>query len=122
MGKSLFGCEGMATLYKSWIRPVLEYGSILYSIAALSHLNCLDCLQAHVENMCGLTFPSLSAHRNASILDLTYHLLAGEGKGSLQSFCPTFKSTLPTVEYLSGYIVLIQLVICIFRTPAIFEL
>ena len=55
---SLFGCEDMATLYKSWIRPVLEYGSILYSGAALSHLNHLDRLQAHVENMCGLTFPS----------------------------------------------------------------
>ena len=47
---SLFGHECIATLYKPWIRPVLEYGSILYSGAALSHLNHLDHLQARVEN------------------------------------------------------------------------
>ena len=88
----------MATLYKSWIHPMLEYGSILYSGAVLSHLNCLDYLQAHVENMCGLTFPSLTACRNASILGLTCRFLAGEGWGSLQSFCPKFKSTLPRVR------------------------
>ena len=47
---SLFGHEGMATFYKSWIYPVFEYGSILYCRAALSHhLNRLDLLQARVE-------------------------------------------------------------------------
>ena len=40
--RSLFGHEGIATLYKSWIHPVLEYGSFLYSGAALSHLNRVD--------------------------------------------------------------------------------
>ena len=70
-GRSLFGCEGTATLYKSWIRPTLEYGSILYSGAALSHLNRLERLQARVENMCGLEFPSLTTRRNALILGLT---------------------------------------------------
>ena len=40
--RSLFGHEGIATIYKSWICPVLECGSILYSRAALSHLNCVD--------------------------------------------------------------------------------
>ena len=77
--RSLFGCEGVAIHYKSWIRPILEYGSILYSGAALSHLNCLECLQARVENLCGLVFPSLTTCCNASILGLTCRLLAGEG-------------------------------------------
>ena len=97
--RSLFGCEGIATLYKSWIRPILEYGSILYSGAALSHLNRLERLQARVENMCGLAFPSLTTRRNASILGLTCRLLAGEGRGSLQSFCPKFKSTSHRLSY-----------------------
>ena len=99
---SIFGCDSIATLYKSWIRPVLEYGSILYSGAALSYLNGLDRLKAYVENMCGLAFSSLTTHYNASILGLTCHLLAGEGRGSLQSFCPKFKST--CLEYLISYI------------------
>ena len=97
--RSLFGCEGTATLYKTWIRPTLEYGSILYSGAALSHLNRLERLQARVENMCGLAFPSLTTRRNASILGLTCRLLAGEGRGSLQSFCPKFKFTSHRASY-----------------------
>ena len=47
--------------------------------AALTHLNRLDCFQAHVENMCGFTFPSLTNHRNASILSLTCRLWLGRG-------------------------------------------
>ena len=89
--RSLFGSQSIATLYKSWIRPVQEYGCIVYSEAALTHLNRLDQFQARVENMCGFTFQSLTDHRNASILGLTCRLLAGEGRGNLQSFCSKFK-------------------------------
>ena len=45
-------------------------------------------MQARVEKMCNFTFKSLTDRRNASILGLTCRLLAGEGRGSLQSFCP----------------------------------
>ena len=71
------------SLYTSWIRPVLEYGSILYSGVALTHLNRLDQFQARVENMCEFTFPSLTNHQSASILSLTCCLLAGEGHANL---------------------------------------
>ena len=87
------------TLYKSWIHPVLEYDSILYSGTALTHLKHLDCFQTHVENMCGITFPSLTKHHNASIFGLTCRLLAGEGRGNLQSFCPEFRSSLLRTFY-----------------------
>ena len=36
-------------MYKSWIHPTLEYGNILYSGAAQSHLQRLDNLQARIE-------------------------------------------------------------------------
>ena len=65
---------------------MLEYDSILYSGAALTHLNHLDSFQAHVENMCRFTFPPLTNRRNALILGLTCRLLAGEGRGNLQTF------------------------------------
>ena len=38
--------QNMCTIYKSWIRPTLEYGSILYSGAADTHLCRLDDLQS----------------------------------------------------------------------------
>ena len=83
---------------------MLEYGSVLYSRAAPTHLNRLDHFQARVENMCGSTFPSLTDRRNASILGLTCRLLAGEGRGNLQSFCPKFKSiSLRTSHRLYGF-------------------
>ena len=75
-----------------------------YSGVALTHLNRLDRFQARVENMCGFTFPSLTNHRNASILGLTCRLLAGEGHGNLQSFCPKFKFiSLRTSHRLHGF-------------------
>ena len=58
----------------------------------MTHLNRLDSFQARVENMCGITFPPLTNRRNASILGLTCCLLAGEGRGNLQTFCPKFRS------------------------------
>ena len=46
------------------------------------------------RTMCGVTFPSLTAYCNASILGLTCHLLAGVGRGNLLSFfCPQSKSS-----------------------------
>ena len=74
-------------------RPSLEYGAILYSGAAQFHLAHLDSFQAHVENMCGVSFPPLIVRRNASILGLTCRLLADEGRGNLLTFCPKFKSS-----------------------------
>ena len=77
--RSLLGSQGIATAYKSWIRPSFECGPILYSGAAQSHLAHLDSFQARVENMCGVSFPPLIVCHNASVLGLTCHLLAGEG-------------------------------------------
>ena len=71
--------------HKSWIRPVLENGSILYSGAALTHLNRLDRFQARAENMCGFTFPFLTNRHNVSILGITCRPLAGEGHSNLLS-------------------------------------
>ena len=101
--QSLFGSQSIATLYKSWIRSVLKYGCVVYSRTALTHLNCLDQFQAHVENMCCFTFQSLTDHRNASILGLTCRLLAGDGCGNLQTFCPKFKTPLRSSQRLHGF-------------------
>ena len=76
---------------------------VVYSGAALTHLNRLDQFQARVENVCGFTFQSLTDRRNTSILGLTCHLLAGEGRGNLQTFCPQFKTPLRSSQWLRGF-------------------
>jgi len=101
--RSLFSSQSIATLYKSWIRPVLEYGCIVYSGAAPTHLNRLDQFQTRVEKMCGFSFQSLTDRRNASILGFTCRLLAGEGRGNLQSFCPNFKISCRSSRRLHGF-------------------
>ena len=50
----------MCTIYKSWIRPTLEYGSILYSGAANTQLRCLDDLQSRIEWSRSFVFQPLS--------------------------------------------------------------
>ena len=45
---SLLTQQDMCTVYKSWIRPTLEYGNILYSGAATTHLCHLDALQSQI--------------------------------------------------------------------------
>jgi len=42
----------MSITYKSWIRLILEYGSILYSGAVTTHLHHLDNLQSRIEQTC----------------------------------------------------------------------
>ena len=82
----------------------LEYGAILYSEAAQSHLARLDSFQARFENMYGVSFPPLIVCCNASILGLTCRLLAGEGQGNLLTFCPKFKcSSFRTSNRLHSY-------------------
>ena len=46
---SLLTQNNMCTVYKSWIRPTLVYGNILYSGAATTHLHHLDALQSRIE-------------------------------------------------------------------------
>ena len=71
----------IAIAYDSWIQPMhtrIYIWCFLYLRATWNHLGYLDSIQTHVGNMYGLTFPSLTAHRNASILGLTWCPLAGE--------------------------------------------
>ena len=80
----------MCTIYKSWICPTLEYGNILYSGAASTHLRRLDNLQSRIERSCSFVFQPLSHCQNAAIMGLVCRLLAEKGCGNLQTYCPQF--------------------------------
>ena len=81
---------GLSIMYKSFIRSCLEYGHLLYFSAARSHLERLDALQRRAAGICHDIFPSLESRRYAAAVGLTCRLLDGEGRGDLQSFCPSF--------------------------------
>ena len=70
--------------------------------------------------MFGFPFRSLTDRRNASILGFTCRLLAGEGHGNLQSFCPEFKISLRSLLRLHGFDPASHIYIS--RTHAIFVL
>jgi len=90
---SLLSEQDVCTLYTSWIRPILEYGNILYSGAANNHLCRLDNLQSRIERTCSVAFQPLGQRRHAAIMCLVCRLLAGEGRGNLSTYCPQLCGT-----------------------------
>jgi len=56
-----------------------------------------------VPAMCGFTFQTLTDYRNPSIQSLTCHLLAEECCGSMQFFCPTFKTLIRSSQRLHDF-------------------
>ena len=59
--RSLLTSQHLSLMYKSWIRPALEYGSILYAGAASTHLQRLDYLQSRIEQTCSSQFHYFTA-------------------------------------------------------------
>ena len=88
--RSLLTQDDMCTVHKSWICPTLEYGNILYSGTATTHLCHLHALQSRIEQTCSFIFQPLSHCQEAAIVRLVYRLLAAEGHGNLLTYCPQF--------------------------------
>ena len=107
----------MCTLYKSWIRPILEYGNILYSKAANTHSCRLDNLQSRIERTCSVTFQPLLQRQHAAIMSLVCCLLAGEGRGNLS----TSYVELQFFAGLISFIHMTQLNICILSISVILK-
>ena len=76
-------------MYTSFIRFILEYGSVQWMGAAPSHLAKLDRVQAAAERIGGFKVESLVVRREAAVLALNFKLLDGKGRGILQNQMPT---------------------------------
>ena len=96
---TLLKSHDLSVLYNPWVRPTIEYGYVLCSGAAPSHLHIyiVSMLYRHALNiMSSSIFPSLCNHTNAAIMGLVCQLLAGEGQGkfgNLLTLCPKFITT-----------------------------
>jgi hypothetical protein len=80
--------ENMKTMYCTFIRPMMEYGSVAFMGAKDTHLIKLDKIQSAAEKIGRFKVESLVSRREAAAVALTCKLLDGQGRGVLQSFAP----------------------------------
>ena len=81
--------SNLELMYTAFIRPVLEYGSLLYMSAADSHLSKLDKVQSSAEALGGFKVPSLQLRRDVATVTFALKLLDGAVKPLLNKLCPT---------------------------------
>ena len=87
-------------VYRSWIRPTLEYGNILYSGAVPSHVRRLENLQTRIERTCCSTFESLLHCHHAAIIGFVCCLLVRERPA--QCFAELLTSVAGLAVFISG--------------------
>ena len=87
--REYLGQSGLTIAFKSFVRPICEYGNIIFMGASATHLHKLDSM---AERLCGTTFLSLASRRKASSIGLLCKLLDLRCRGPLQNFCPVLTS------------------------------
>ena len=90
--KEYLSQHGLITAYKSFVRPVCEYGDVTFMGASATHLHKLDAVQTAAEKLCQTAFPSLLSCHKASAIGLLCKLLDSHCRQPLQIFCPTLIS------------------------------
>ena len=68
--REYLGQSGLTIAFKSFVRPICEYGNIIFMGASATHLHKLDFIQKMAERLCGTTFLSLASHCKASSIGL----------------------------------------------------
>ena len=79
----LLDSQSMKLMYTSFIRSVMEYGSVAWMGAAHSHLIELDRIQESAQRIGGFTMQSLQTRREAAALSFALKLISGSCKGVL---------------------------------------
>jgi hypothetical protein len=87
--RPLLNDRNMETMYTTYIRPILEYGSVQFMGAAETHLAKLDAVQRAAERIGRFKVETLQSRREAAAISLTFKLLDGGGRGVLKNMLPT---------------------------------
>ena len=90
--REYLGQSGLAIAYKSFVRPVCEYGCVIFMGASAMHLHKLDAVQKAAERLCQISFQPLSSRRKAGAIGLLCKLLDSHCQQPLQNFSPTLVS------------------------------
>jgi hypothetical protein len=88
--KPMLNSENLKTMYKSFVRSVMEFGSLAYMSACDSHLEKLNRIQESVSSFCGFTIESLESRREAAAVAMAFKMLDGKTRGDLNHFKPEF--------------------------------
>ena len=90
--REYLGQGGLAAVYKSFVRPVCEYGWVIFMGASAVHLHKLDAVQKAAERLCQISFQPLSSRRKAGAIGLLCKFLDSRCQQPLQNFSPTLVS------------------------------
>jgi hypothetical protein len=82
----------LETVFKAYVRSVMEYGDLEYMSAAPTNLAKLDAVQHTAERICGSSFQALSGRREAAAFGMLCKMLDGQVRGGLNDFIPEFDS------------------------------
>ena len=93
--REYLGQSGLAVAYKSFVRPVCEYGCVIFMSASAVHLHKLDAVQKAAERLCQVSFQPLSSCRKASAIGLLCKLLDSRCQQPLQNSPPPPPPPLP---------------------------
>ena len=86
--RHLLDDRNMKTMYCTFIRPILEYGSVQYMGAAPTHLGRLDSVQRMAERIGHFEVEPLQSRREAAAMSFTLKLMDGNGRGVLNAMAP----------------------------------
>ena len=80
----------METMHTSFIRPIMEFGSMQFMGAADEHLKKLDRIHERAQKIGNFVVGPLELRRDAQAVAFTLKLLDGKGRGVLKEFVPEF--------------------------------
>ena len=88
---------GILTVYKGFVRPVLEYSPLVWMGAAHTNLQLLDRVQHKAMHIIGpnILLPSLAARRHVAGLTYLYKLFSSDGPHRLLALLPPPAASLP---------------------------
>ena len=88
--REYLGPRSLAVAYRSFVRPVCEYGSAAFKDTVATHLSNFDKIQMLAERLSGCVFPALQSCREANAIRFVCKLLDFMDVGTatfLSSFC-----------------------------------
>ena len=62
-------------MYTSFVRSVMEFGSLAYMSATDTHLEKLDMIQKSISSSCGFEVESLESRREAAVVSMALRCL-----------------------------------------------
>ena len=111
--REYLGQSGLVVAYKSFVRPVCEYGSVIFMGASAVHLHKLDAVQKAAERLCQVSFQPLSSRCKANAIGLLCKLLDSHCQRPLQNFAPPLSpSHIPAICNMS------VMIPCYYRAPS----